>query len=135
MEDFLNAVAGLFSNPDGQKIIIRVLSIIGTGLGLRVLIRWGMHMFTKRSRKYISDYSDHVVVPTQLTVAMVTAYIYRWEIIPTGEVFHDGHLVDSHKIVFLSLERILAEGIFYGLGSIAMYGLGLYLMKRYKIIK
>jgi len=134
MDDIIKGLASLFSSPDGQKITIRILSIIATGLGLRISIRWYMHLMTRRSRNYIQNYSNQVVVPTQIIVSMATAYIYRWEILPVGSVLYNGIRVKAQELVFLSFERILAEGVLYGMGSIAVYGISLYLLKKYKII-
>jgi len=135
MEGLWEALAELFKNPSGQEITIRVCSIIGIGLGLRTGIRWWMHTFTKRSRDYIKKYSQHVVVPTQFIASMGSAWIYRWEIIPIGRIKHGDHWVDGYELVYLVWERMVAEGVLYGFGSIALYIGSMYLMKRYKIIK
>ncbi len=136
METFLNALSELFKTPTAQEITIRVACIIGTGMGLRTVIRFYFYNFTKKSKSKIKDYSQHVVVPTQFIASIVTAWVYRWEIIPAGIITsYNGNTISSYKLAFLSIERMVAEGILYGLGSIAVYGGCMYLMKRYKIIK
>lgn len=136
MEFLLDLISQLFKDPSAVEITIRVASIIGTGFGLRTVIRFYFYNFTKKQKNKIKQYSQHVVVPTQFIASMVTAWVYRWEIIPGGIIRdYNDNVVSGYKLAFMSIERMIAEGILYGLGSIAVYGMSLYLMKRYKIIK
>jgi len=119
-----------------QEIIIRVLCIVGVGVGMRFISRWIMHNIGI-TRKRVWELSNRMTIPVQFIASFLIAYTYRYSFVSKDMYHANGQKV--HKIVLeiLQTERLVFEGFLFAIGSCGVYlGLVIFLKileKKFKI--
>jgi len=132
LDAFFDFVSRLFTHPQAVEISIRLLSVVGTGIGLRVFIRWGTYVIKPGTKKdKVRMASRHMIVPSQIAISIFTSWVYRHQI-NYEEVFANGERINALILTAMRWETIIGEGVLYGFGSIAVYAIFVALIKTFE---